>query len=125
MAGQGQLRAYRPRENEFIPLWIEIGSDVPENENPLLGKRLLSFIDDYQNQMVFPQTHLVQLYKSTSWVTTQLEIFETSSQPIYQDAEVAAFDVPIEGAQYFGYPWPEKYFRMKSPKAKHNQKPPE
>lgn len=123
---KGQVRAYRPRGNEFIPLWIEIGSDVPENENPMLGKRLLSFVDYYQSQMVFPQTHFVQPYKSTSWVASaDLSDLERSTPPIYQDAEVVAFDQPIEEAQYFGYPWPEKYFRMKSPKAKHNQKPTE
>jgi hypothetical protein len=91
-----------------------------------VGKRLLSFIDYYQNQMVFPQTHFVQPYKSTSWISSdKLRDEERSAQPIYQDAEVVAFDRPIDGAQYYGYPWPERYFRMKSPKAKHYQKPTE
>lgn len=121
---KGQVRAYRPREKEIIPLWIEIGSHVPQGEDTVLGKRLLSFLDYYQNQMVFPQTHFVQPYKSTSWVANADRRDDgNSAQPVYQDAEVAAFDLPIENAQYFGYPWPEKYFRMKSPKAKHNQKP--
>lgn len=121
---KGQVRAYRPRENEIIPLWVEIGSHVPQDENSVLGKRLLRFVDYYQNQMVFPQTHFVQPYKSTSWVLgSDLGDDKISAEPIYQDAEVAAFDLPIDNAQYFGYPWPEKYFRMKSPKAKHNQKP--
>jgi len=120
---KGQVRAYLPEENEYIPTWIEIGPHVPAGEDLTLGNRLLGFIDHYQNQMVFPQTHFAQPHKSTSWIP-RAKAGENGilSPPFYQDDDVAAFDRPIEGAQIFGYPWPEKYFRMKTPKGKHNYK---
>lgn len=120
---KGQVRAHLPSEGELIPLWIEIGASVPENENPILGQRLLRFLELYQNQMVFPQQQFVGAYKSTAWVpASRASELAEAGEPVYQDAEAAAFDRPVEGAELYGFPWPERYYRMKSPKAQHNLK---
>ncbi|BBO33285.1 hypothetical protein [Lacipirellula parvula] len=121
--GKGQVRAHLLREGELIPLWIEIGTSVPENENPDLGKRLLRFLELYQNQMVFPQQQFVGAYKSSAWVpASRVSELQATGEPLYQDAEAAAFDRAVEGAELYGFPWPERYYRMKSPKVQHNLK---
>jgi len=74
--------------------------------------------------MIFETPYFVADYRSTSWVPTgRAAELAPAAEPIYQDDEFAAFDQPVEGATVYGYVWPAKYYRMKSPRQRHRDAP--
>lgn len=109
---KGQLRPVGPGAAEPLPTLIELGNYIPENENSVLGKRLLFAIDHYRGHMAFEQPEFIAPYRATSWAAPDTK---ADVEPLYRDKQVAVFDRPIEDANIFSYAYPTRYFEQKSP----------
>jgi hypothetical protein len=117
---RGQLRPLDPTATDPLPTWIELGDHIPENENAELGQRLLFATKHDQEQMIFELPSFVADYRSTTWLPAEAAaLLKGAPEPIYRDEEFVAFDKSIDGGKTYGFVWPAKYFRMKSPRVKH------
>jgi hypothetical protein len=117
---KGQVRSALADDDGPFPDLIEVGEQVPAGTNPALGRRILFMTEYYQGHLVFRLPQFIANVKPTCWVPLHTAADNSAAaKPLYQDEQFAGFDVPVEGAEMFGYLWPAQYYQFKTPKARY------
>ncbi|MEM9185685.1 MAG: hypothetical protein AAGB00_04230 [Planctomycetota bacterium] len=111
---QGRVRGVLSDASAVFPRLVEIGEAVPEATDPDLGRRVLWIDERFGGYLVCELPSYVNEYDSLSWVPAD-RVGEIDLTPVYQDARFAAYEQEVEGAEYFGYVWPRRYFSFQHP----------
>ena len=112
---KGQVRAIATVDQPF-PDVIELGEQVPENNDLNLAKRIIFMAEYYHGRKAFHLPEFVEAYRATCWIPIdQASQVPPGIKPIYQDDQFLGFDREIGGGQLFGYPWPARYYNFKLP----------
>jgi hypothetical protein len=116
---RGQVRAVFADELEPFPDVIEIGEQVPEDTNPMLGRRIAFLQDFYQGHVAFELPEFIPAYASTCWIESSgAQSAAVPFDPIYKDDDYIGFDREVSGGrQTLGFPWPARIYNFQPPRA--------
>jgi hypothetical protein len=114
---KGQVRPVFEDDDRPFPDVIEVGEQVPEGTNAILGRRIAFLQDYYQGHMAVQLPEFIPEYAATSWIKAS-EQASAGQNWIYKDDEFIGFDREEDGArQMLGFPWPARIYNFRPPRA--------